>query len=108
MNYLGVDTWEAVLAMFGEGGQFAGAWGFLEVLREAEFGDEISMFFGIESGFAANTPNFWGYFAILPDEPDQLLFAGMIGTSGVNVLWDALELVQLGANRTGKTRVEVY
>ncbi len=39
MKYLHVDNWDAVLAMFNDGGQFAGAWGFLEVLRQAELGD---------------------------------------------------------------------
>ncbi|HEY52283.1 MAG TPA: hypothetical protein G4N94_02365 [Caldilineae bacterium] len=38
MQYLGADNWDAVLAMF-ETGRFAGAWGFLEVLRQAELGD---------------------------------------------------------------------
>ena len=39
MKYLHVDNWDAVLAMFEEGGQFAGAWGYLEVLRQAELDD---------------------------------------------------------------------
>ncbi len=39
MKYLHADNWDAVLAMFEKGGKFAGAWGFLEVLRQAELGD---------------------------------------------------------------------
>ena len=38
MKYLHADNWDAVLAMFEKGGKFAGAWGFLEVLRQAELG----------------------------------------------------------------------
>ncbi len=33
MKYLHADNWDAVLAMFEKGGKFAGAWGFLEVLK---------------------------------------------------------------------------
>ncbi len=43
MQYLGVSTWDDVLAMFGEGGMMAGAWGYLEVLRQAELGSPIGM-----------------------------------------------------------------
>ena len=32
MGYMGVEKWEDVLAQFEKGGQFEGAWGFLEVL----------------------------------------------------------------------------
>ena len=42
MRYFGVETWEAVLAFFEAGGALEGRWGWLEVLRRAEFEDEIS------------------------------------------------------------------
>ena len=45
MNYMGVDTWEEVLAMFEDGGQYAGAWGWLEVLRQAELEDTVSFWY---------------------------------------------------------------
>jgi hypothetical protein len=46
MGFLGVDTWEEVLAFFEEGGSLAGRWGWLEVLRLAELGDEVSFWRG--------------------------------------------------------------
>ncbi len=57
MKYLGADSWEAVLALFGEGGRYAGLWGWLEVLRRAEIGST----FGIYT--AADGQIFYGRFA---------------------------------------------
>ena len=56
LNYLGVDA--SKVRTGDVWGRWAVCWrvGFLGRFTEAEFGDEISMFFGIESGFAANTP----------------------------------------------------
>ncbi len=42
-KYLGAKTWDDVLAMFKKGGQLEGAWGYLEVLREAELGDTLNI-----------------------------------------------------------------
>ncbi|MBC7251753.1 MAG: RHS repeat-associated core domain-containing protein, partial [Anaerolineae bacterium] len=42
--YLGVETWEDVLAFFEAGGELEGRWGWLETLRAAELGDEIQFF----------------------------------------------------------------
>jgi hypothetical protein len=36
-----VETWDEVLAIFGDSGELAGQWGWLGVLREAEFGDMV-------------------------------------------------------------------
>ncbi len=47
MQYLGVDTWDDVLAMFGEGGAMAGAWGILGLLREAELGDNLDVWWSV-------------------------------------------------------------
>ncbi|MEI2692534.1 MAG: RHS repeat-associated core domain-containing protein [Anaerolineae bacterium] len=58
MGYLGVSTWDDVLAMFGEGGVMAGAWGFLEVLRQAELGDPISMWYDISGGMSSIAPHY--------------------------------------------------
>ncbi len=44
MTYLDVDSWEAVLALFGEGGRYAGLWGWLEVLRQAEIGSTFGIY----------------------------------------------------------------
>ncbi len=63
MGYLGVSTWDDVLAMFGEGGVMAGAWGYLEVLRQAELGTPISMWFNVGNGFNASQPNMMGMFS---------------------------------------------
>ena len=41
MNYLGVNTWDNVLAYFEEGGELEGRWGWLEVLHEAEVGSTV-------------------------------------------------------------------
>lgn len=41
MELYGVDTWIDVLALFQEGGLYAGKWGWLETLRQAEIGDKI-------------------------------------------------------------------
>ena len=51
MEYLGVTTWDEVLAMFGEGGAMAGVWGYLEALREAQLGTPIKMWFDVSHGF---------------------------------------------------------
>jgi RHS repeat-associated protein len=41
MQHFGVETWEEVLAVFEEGGELAGQWGWLKVLRDADFGATI-------------------------------------------------------------------
>jgi len=43
MTYLGVDSWEAVLALFGQGGSLEGRWGWIEILRNARLGDSIAI-----------------------------------------------------------------
>jgi len=42
MKYYGVKTWDEVLAQFEEGGQYAGQWGWLEVLRNAHLNDSVA------------------------------------------------------------------
>jgi len=37
------DPWEEVLKLFGEGGKYARRWGWLETLRRAEVGDQITI-----------------------------------------------------------------
>jgi RHS repeat-associated protein len=71
MNYLGVKTWEEVLKMFEKGGKFAGEWGWLEVLRQAELGDTISLSFGDDS-------NLFYY-----EMEGQLMFLGNLGAMQV-------------------------
>ncbi len=44
MAYLGVKTWEGVLALFERGGALEGKWGWLETLRWARLGDEMLFF----------------------------------------------------------------
>jgi len=44
MGYLGVGTWEEVLAFFVTGGELEGRWGWLETLRAAELGDVVQFF----------------------------------------------------------------
>jgi len=41
MLHFGVESWQAVLAIFENGGALEGRWGWLETLRMAEIGDEI-------------------------------------------------------------------
>ena len=53
-KYLGVDRWDDVLAQFGEGGKYAGQWGWLEVLRDAHIGNEVA--FSWSGGTDINDP----------------------------------------------------
>jgi RHS repeat-associated protein len=46
MGIFGVSTWEEVLAFFKPSGPLAGQWGYLRVLREAEFGDRLDIYAG--------------------------------------------------------------
>ncbi len=46
MKYLGVQTWEEVLALFAKGGRFESNIGWLLVLQEAELGDEVAINLG--------------------------------------------------------------
>jgi RHS repeat-associated protein len=41
MQLYSAETWDEVLAIFEEGGELAGQWGWLGVLRAAEFGDKV-------------------------------------------------------------------
>jgi RHS repeat-associated protein len=85
MAYLGVSTWDDVLAMFGEGGVMAGAWGFLEVLRQAELGTPVSMWFDAGSGFNASQPNMMGMFS---EQNGALVFSGaFLDWSGAGGSW---------------------
>ncbi len=85
MQYLGVSTWDDVLAMFGEGGVMAGAWGFLEVLRQAELGTPISMWFDVGNGFNASQPNMMGMFS---EQDGALVFSGaFLDWSGAGGTW---------------------
>ena len=91
MKYLGVKTWDDVLAMFGEEGRFAGMWGWLETLRQAELGDQI-MFWQNGSGpFNAHQPDILGTFY---EQDGQLMFTGAILNwamgSGVGVTLPAM------------------
>jgi RHS repeat-associated protein len=72
MGYLGVSTWDDVLAMFGEGGVMAGAWGFLEVLRQAELGDNISMWMDALNSTQALPFLAGGFY----EQDGQLMFGG--------------------------------
>ena len=75
MQYLGVKTWDEVLAMFGEEGRFAGMWGWLEVLRQAELGDQIMFWQDGEGSFNAYQPDILGTFY---EQEGQLMFTGAI------------------------------
>jgi RHS repeat-associated protein len=74
MQYLGVSTWDAVLVMFGEGGAMAGAWGYLEVLRQAELGDPISMWYDIGGGMGPMAPISGSFY----EQDGQLMFGGRL------------------------------
>jgi RHS repeat-associated protein len=85
MAYLGVSMWDDVLAMFGDGGVMAGAWGFLEVLRQAELGTPVSMWFDVGSGFNASQPNMMGMFS---EQDGTLVFSGaFLDWSGAGGSW---------------------
>ncbi len=85
MRYLGVSMWDDVLAMFGEGGVMAGAWGFLEVLRRAQLGTPISMWFDVGNGFNASQPNMVGMFS---EQDGTLVFsAAFLDWTGSGGSW---------------------
>ena|GEM_PF-5384978 len=85
MQYLGVSMWDDVLAMFGEGGVMARAWGFLEVLRQAELGTPISMWFDVGNGFNASQPNMMGMFS---EQDGALVFSSaFLDWSGAGGTW---------------------
>ncbi|MFZ2487003.1 MAG: hypothetical protein WAZ19_02680 [Anaerolineae bacterium] len=94
MQYLGVDTWDDVLAMFGEGGVMAGAWGFLEVLRQAELGTPISMWYDISSGMSPIAPITGSFY----EQDGQLMFGGQIGAGANALLLPAVVLGQMSVN----------
>ncbi len=56
MKYLGVDTWDEVLAFFETGGHLAGKWGWLAVLRQAQLGDEVQFLEGYAGFWPAPGP----------------------------------------------------
>jgi len=77
MKYLGVDTWEEVLAMFEKGDIYEGQWGWLEVLHTAEVGDNVYFVKGQEStDLGANAVAFEGTFVQMND---QLMFINQEG-----------------------------
>ncbi len=99
MNYLGVDNWDAVLAMFEEGGKFAGAWGFLEVLRQAELGDVagVEKIMHPDEGWWETTKLLFGAFTeengrlmLQLEGSDAVVAADLIGMIGSNLGQDAI------------------
>lgn len=77
MNYLGVKTWEEVLKMFEKSGKFAGAWGWLKVLRDAELGDTIHLWLDTSThGFDASQADMVGAFTEIDG---QLMIATTAG-----------------------------
>ena len=88
-KYLGVGTWDDVLAQFGEGGKYTGQWGWLEVLRNAHL-DDVVTFSGTSGSVKEFTadPNhtFLGTFA--EDRDGNLILKDAAGV-GLNPL-DAL------------------
>jgi RHS repeat-associated protein len=94
MAYLGVSTWDDVLAMFGEGGAMAGAWGYLEVLRQAELGDPISMWYDISSGMTSIAPITGSFY----EQDGQLMFGGQIGANANPLFLSAVVFGQMSTN----------
>ena len=94
MRYLGVSTWDDVLAMFGEGGVMAGAWGFLEVLRQAELGDPISMWYDISSGISPIAPITGSFY----EQDGQLMFGGQMGAGANPLFLPAVVFGQMSTN----------
>ncbi len=94
MQYLGVSTWDDALAMFGEGGAMVGAWGYLEVLRQAELGDPISMWYDISSGMSPIAPISGSFY----EQDGQLMFGGQIGAGANPLLLSAVMFGQMSMN----------
>ena len=98
MKYLGVTTWDEVLAMFGEGGAMAGVWGYLEALREAQLGTPIKMWFDVSYGFNKNQPDMTGIFY---EQNGDLMFAATFTNwSGAGVSWSVVGLSATAASQT--------
>ncbi|PKO20398.1 MAG: hypothetical protein CVU38_20330 [Chloroflexi bacterium HGW-Chloroflexi-1] len=82
MKYLGVEKWENVLAMFEDNGQFAGMWGILGLLRDANLGDRITAYEACPSAGCAKPAK-----GILREHDGQLVLEG-------NETWDFASLVK--------------
>jgi hypothetical protein len=70
MKFFKVDEWDKVLAFFEKGGALEGRWGWLEILRKANTGDEIHIVERNYSGANAfEDKNLaGGYFRIIDDQ----------------------------------------
>ena len=95
MQYLDADNWDEVLALFEEGGKFAGGWGWLEVLREAELGDTVEAWFDYQ-------PVLTGSFI---EQDGELTFT--FSHNGIAVHWLANETIGLMASG-GNERVSYW
>ena len=94
MGYLGVSTWDDVLAMFGEDGKLQGRWGWLGVLRSAEVGDWIQVLDGWNGGWFQGSVDDITIFAGVFVELDTRLFVqgrdnSLVGAEVVGLLGDA-------------------
>ena len=93
MQYLDVNNWDAVLAMFGEGRRFAGAWGFLEVLRQAELVDTA----GVEA-IMDTEEGWWESFGLMSGKFLEQKGRLMLELQGNTAMVDAGLLGEIGRN----------
>jgi len=82
MKYLGVDSWNAVLALFEDGGRLAGQWGLLGVLREADIGSRFTMMQEICNGQLCTEELYTGIFE---DHESKLVLIGTGRFKGNNI-----------------------
>jgi RHS repeat-associated protein len=94
MKYLDVDSWEGVLAKFGEGGEFAGRWGVLQLLRQAHLGDTVWIYQDAKAGEADSG---FGYFLDLKKLAGGILRErdGRLTLEGRG-LWDIASFGKMG------------
>ena len=91
MQHYGVKTWAEVLALFQQGGQLQGLWGWLETLRQGKLGQSIT-WYEFNGGLRAQ---FVGTFA---EANGRLVAEGsLVGQEKSAGAWPADAIAKLGA-----------
>ena len=107
IEMLGQETWDEVLVLFEFGGEYEGKWGFLEVLRRAEDGDQFYAGITGEINGVELTPNYQGRFiscnCSVRSPDDQTLIGDHIFLRDENG-----KLVDIGQMLENKYAYELY
>ena len=91
MKFLGADTWDQVLGLFEQGGVLEGRWGWLEVLRQAQFDDILLL---------GDQGNIRGHFTfnyeLALQEPGQLSW--LVSAIGAGQQYDHYQLIRANSD----------